>query len=196
MCGCPPRSHRSPAESPLHVAIPGARKDADPSRRLESRPLHPPGPVVPKHGRRTGRRSGEGDHKGRPYESFDSGDAVGAADGQSCPVSRGIMPEARRWGTSEKDMGHPRRGDILVPLFAAVAFAGHRWGRSWADRRGDFQSPRGSGGRKTPTPSFSRRISPDRGRWGSSYSHSSIWFLASSMTVSRAPLARTAMVSG
>ena len=29
-----------------------------------------------------------------------------------------------------------------------------------------------------------------------SYSHSSIWFPASSMTVSRAPLARTAMVSG
>ncbi len=49
------------------------------------------------------------------------------------------------WGT--------RRGDILVPLFAAVAFAGLRRGRSWANRRGDFQSPRGSGGRKTPTPS-------------------------------------------
>ncbi len=48
------------------------------------------------------------------------------------------------WGT--------RRGDILVPLFSTVAFAGPRWGRSWADRRGDFQSPRGSGGRKTPTP--------------------------------------------
>ncbi len=31
------------------------------------------------------RRSGEGDHKGRPYESFDSGNAVGAADGQSLP---------------------------------------------------------------------------------------------------------------
>ena len=46
-----------------------------------------------------------------------------------------------------------RRGDILVPLFSTVAFAGPRWGRSWADRRGDFQSPRGSGGRKTPTPS-------------------------------------------
>ncbi len=45
-----------------------------------------------------------------------------------------------------------RRGDILVPLFVAVAFAGPRWGRSWADWRGDFQSPRGSGGRKTPTP--------------------------------------------
>ena len=36
-CGCPAGSHRSPAESPLHVAIPGARKDAGPSRRLESR---------------------------------------------------------------------------------------------------------------------------------------------------------------
>ena len=33
---------------------------------------------------------------------------------------------------------------------------------------GTFSPPRGSGGRKTPTPSFSRRISPDRGRWGSS----------------------------
>ena len=31
------------------------------------------------------RRSGEGDHKGRPYESFDSGNAVGPADGQSPP---------------------------------------------------------------------------------------------------------------
>ena len=40
----------------------------------------------------------------------------------------------------------------MSPLFAAFAFAGPRWGRSWADRRGDFQSPRGSGGRKTPTP--------------------------------------------
>ena len=31
------------------------------------------------------RRSGEGDHKGRPYEAFDSGNAVGVADGQSPP---------------------------------------------------------------------------------------------------------------
>ena len=54
-------------------------------------------------------------------------------------------------GASEKTWG-TRRGDILVPLFAAVAFAGPRRGRSWADRRGDFQSPRESGGRKTPTP--------------------------------------------
>ena len=54
-CGCPAGSHRPPAESPLHVAIPGARKDADPSRRLDkgrqtlhASPLHPPGPVVPR----------------------------------------------------------------------------------------------------------------------------------------------------
>ena len=56
------------------------------------------------------------------------------------------MPEeAGRWGTSEKTWG-TRRGDILVPLFAAVAFAGPRWGRSWADRRGDIPVPPGGAG--------------------------------------------------
>ena len=148
-----------------HVAIPGARKDAgpsrrlkdaapdaDPSRRLESRRSTPRSDSAQAMAGGRWRRSGEGDHKGRPYESFDSGNTVVAADGQSpprfsrdhagCPAVGGLL--RKTWGT--------RRGDILVPLFAAVAFAGLRWGRSWSDRRGDFQSPRGSGGRKTPTP--------------------------------------------
>ncbi len=47
-CGCPAGSHRSAAVSPFHIAIPGARKDADPSRRLESRRSISPGSVVPK----------------------------------------------------------------------------------------------------------------------------------------------------
>ncbi len=34
-CGCPAGPHRPPAESPLHVAIPGARKDTGPSRRVK-----------------------------------------------------------------------------------------------------------------------------------------------------------------
>ncbi len=65
------------------------------------------------------------------------------------PFHAGLRRTGAGGGAPEKNMGHPRRGDILVPLFAAVAFAGLRWGRN---RRGDFQSPRGSGGRKTPTP--------------------------------------------
>ncbi len=34
-CASPAGSQRPPAESPLHVATPGARKDADPSRRVK-----------------------------------------------------------------------------------------------------------------------------------------------------------------
>ncbi len=74
--------------------------------------------------------------------------------GFDCDQWPGILVRGsggRKTPASEKTWG-TRRGDILVPLFAAVAFAGPRRGRSWADRRGDFQSPRGSGGRKTPTP--------------------------------------------
>ena len=68
------------------------------------------------------------------------------------PFLAGFRRTGAGGGASEKNMGHSRRGDFLVPLFAAVAFAGLRWGRSCANRRGDFQSPRESGGRKTPTP--------------------------------------------
>ena len=46
-------------------------------------------------------RSGEGDHKGHPYESFDSGNAVGAADGQSPP------------GFSRDHAGGPAAGDFF-----------------------------------------------------------------------------------
>ena len=58
-CGCPAGSHRSPAESPLH----------------------PPGSVVPKQRPADGGAvRGEGDHKGRPYDSSGNGDAAGGAD--------------------------------------------------------------------------------------------------------------------
>ncbi len=59
-----PRLNRR-ATPPLHVAIPGARKDADPGRRLESRRSTPPprsGSAQAMAGGRW-RRSGEGDHK-------------------------------------------------------------------------------------------------------------------------------------
>ena len=84
------------------MAIPGARKDADPSRRLESRRSTPPrfGSAQAMAGGRW-LRSGEGDHKGRPYESFDSGNAVGAADGQSPP------------GFSRDHAGGPAAGDFF-----------------------------------------------------------------------------------
>ena len=56
-------------------------------------------------------------------------------------------PFEKTWGT--------RRGDVLVPLFAAVAFAGLR-GAGVGRIGGDFPVPRGSGGRKTPTPFLAR----------------------------------------
>ena len=138
-CGCPAGSHRPPAESPLHVVIPGARKDAGPSRRRGRRrsrrrsgrrsqsatgksPLHPPGSVVPRQWPADGGAvQGEGDHKGRPYESFDSGNAAGAADGQSPPgFSRdhaggpeGRLPVAHWKGSFSRDhAGGPPVGDF------------------------------------------------------------------------------------
>ena len=176
-CGCPAGSHRSPAESPLHVATPGARKDADPSRRLKDAagrrsrsatrksPLHPPGSVVPKQWPADGSAvRGEGDHKGRPYETFDSGDAVGAADGQSPPsFSRDhaggpavgdffetSMPDTRQ-ERRRPERRRPRRrlgpASFRAPLGAAC-FTRRLGGACFRRpvffaRRGDFQSPPG-----------------------------------------------------
>ncbi len=142
-CGCPAGSHRSPAESPLHVATPGARKDAGPSRRRGRRrsrrgsgrrsqsatrksPLHhPPGPVVPRQWPTDGGAvRGEGDHKGRPYEAFDSGNAVGAADGPSPP------------GFSRDHAGGPAVGDFLV-----TSIPGDRRGTPCGCPPGSHRSP-------------------------------------------------------
>ena len=64
-CGCPAGSQRSPAESPLHVAIPGARKDAHPSRRRGRR--------------RSGRRSQSAPERRRSERLFPIGDLRVAA---------------------------------------------------------------------------------------------------------------------
>ena len=73
-------------QSPMTVGAPlvGAlRRRSVP--RLSRRAL--PGPAVPEQWPADGGAvRGEGDHKGRPYESFDSGNAAGADDGQSPPV--------------------------------------------------------------------------------------------------------------
>ena len=170
-CGCPAGSHRSPAESPLHVAIPGARKDADPSRRRGRRrsrrrsgrrsqsatrksPLHPPGPVVPKQWPTDGIAvQGEGDHKGRPYESFDSGNAVGPLMDNPRPVSRGIMPEARR-------------GDFQSPTGRAVSsrpvgpIPDDRRGTPCGCPAGSHRSPRPSRRSTSPFPAPGRTPIP------------------------------------
>ena len=63
---------------------PEGRRSQSATRKSPLR--RPPGPVVPRQWPADGGAvQGEGDHKGRPYESFDSGNAVGAADGQSPP---------------------------------------------------------------------------------------------------------------
>ena len=58
------------------------------------------------------RRSGEGDHKGRPYEAFDSGNAVGPADGQSLP--RFLAGSCRRPGGATSS--RPLEGRFLAAL--------------------------------------------------------------------------------
>ena len=94
----------------------------------------PPGPVVPKQWPADGGAvRGEGDHKGRPYESFDSGNTAAPLMDNPRPVSRGIMPEPRRWGTSEKharvsggDFPVPRRrGVFQAPSFIPAGTHGH-----------------------------------------------------------------------
>ena len=60
------------------------------------------------------RRSGEGDHKGRPYESFDSGNAAGAADGQSPPGFSRDHAGGPAVGDFFEDMGHTE-GGLSVP---------------------------------------------------------------------------------
>ncbi len=100
-CGCPAGSHRSPAESPLHVAIPGARKDANPSRRLESRRSTHPGSVVPKQWPADGGAvRGRATTRVAPTSRSTAATRWAPLTDNPRPVSRGIMPEARRWGTS------------------------------------------------------------------------------------------------
>ena len=110
-----------PAESPLHVAIPGARKDAGPSRRVkhaapgdypQKSPLHPPGPVVPRQWPADG-----GAVRGRATTRVAPTGRSTAATRCACltdnpgPVSRGI-----------------RRGTFLSPpsvFFFETSNAGH-----------------------------------------------------------------------
>ena len=61
------------------------------------------------------RRSEEGDHKGRPYESFDSGNAVGAADGQSPPGFSRDHAGGRPVGDFFEKPGAPGGGTFLSP---------------------------------------------------------------------------------
>ncbi len=176
-CGCLAGSHRSPAESPPcrrstsprpapgrtpvpvgaeDDAAPDAAPDADPSRRLESRRSTPPrfGSAQAMAGGRW-RRSGEGDHKGRPYESFDSGSAVGVADGQSPSFPRDHAGGPAVGDFLEKH-GAPGGGTFLSPSSLRLLSLGPGGDGVGRIGGGTFQSPRGSGGRKTPTPLIQR----------------------------------------
>ena len=96
----------APAESPLDVTTPGARKDAGPSRRLESRRSTPPGSVAPKQWPADGSAvRGRATTRVAPTSRSTAATRWSPLMDNPRPVSRGIR---------NGDFQSPRRGDFLI----------------------------------------------------------------------------------
>ena len=159
-CGCPAGSHRSPAESPLHVAIPGARKDAGPSRRLESRRSTRPVSrgIMPEEARRWGTSE---KNMGPPEGGLSSPpEGVGVGKPPLLRKTWGIgggtflspsSPRLPSLGPGGVGVGRIGGGTFSPPVRVGVGKP-PLLRKHGAPGGGTFQSPRGSGGRKTPTP--------------------------------------------
>ena len=130
-CGSPAGSQRPPAESPLDIATPGARKDAGPSRRVKhaipdanpSRRLKDATPDADPSRRLESRRSTPRPVAPKQWPA-DAGAVRGRATTRVAPTSRSTA--ATRWappmdnprpvsrGIRRGDFQAPRRGDFLI----------------------------------------------------------------------------------